>query len=303
MTVVLEVDDVVRSFTHGVPVLNGVNFSVQSEEVVALLGRNGSGKTTLMYLIMGLLYPNTGDVRVFGMSPTKHPVAVKQRIGYVGEHSLLPPSFSLPQLIAFHKRLFPSWDTALEALLLERFQLAGNTKALKHFSKGQVQQASLLLAVCHRPELLLLDEPAGGLDPAARREFLETSIHLLNREGTTILFSSHHMGDVERLGGRALMLEDGAIRLDRSVDALREAHCVAVFAKRPSTTRSQIESLPHCLNVRAVHHEWHAVFADSPLSVHHALQQSLQITDAQCATVPLEELFIAMLGGQRSVPA
>jgi ABC-2 type transport system ATP-binding protein len=303
MSTILDVENIVRSFTRGVNVLDGVSFSVAEGEVVALLGRNGSGKTTLMHLIMGLIYPNDGHIRVFGMSPTVFPVEVKQRIGYVGETQILPPKATIPELIAIHRRLFPNWDRALETTLLERFRLAGNYKQLRHLSQGQAQQAALLLAVCHRPELLLLDEPAAGLDPAARREFLETSIQLLNREGTAILFSSHHMADVERLGGRALMLDNGTIRIDQPVDALREEHCVAVFEKRASLTEAAIAAIPTCLHVRSMQGDWHAVFYGSPLAVHQQLQQSLGVTDARITTVPLEEFFITMLGEQRSVAA
>ena len=109
----------------------------------------------------------------------------------------------------------------LERQLLDRFGLASGSK-IKQLSKGQARQVALLCAVCHRPELLILDEPAGGLDPAARREFLETSIQLLNREGTAILFSSHHMADVERIGGRVVLLDEGKVRLDQRSTRLRE---------------------------------------------------------------------------------
>jgi ABC-2 type transport system ATP-binding protein len=82
--------------------------------------------------------------------------------------------------------------------------------------------------VCHRPELLLLDEPAAGLDPVARRDFLEVSIQLLNRAGTSILFSSHYMNDVERIGGRVAVMDDGKVRLDSDLDQ-REDFCVALI--------------------------------------------------------------------------
>ena len=299
MTEVLQLDQLVRSFVRDRRVLDGVTLSVHREEVVALLGRNGAGKTTLIHLAMGLLFPDAGTVRVFGLSPTDHPVAVKRRIGYVGEHQILPPRATIPELIALHKQLFPSWDAQLERLLLDRFALAGNHQKIKALSKGQAQQAALLLAVCHRPELLLLDEPAAGLDPAARREFLETSIQLLNREGTAILFSSHHMGDVERLGGRVILLDNGAIRLDRNLDALREDHCVAVIAKVAVPDASAIRAMPGCLHVRPVRDAWHAVCEGTPLDVSARVAQRLGVADVPCSRVSLEELFVEMVGDSR----
>ena len=179
MTPLLEFRDIVRCFKKNVPVLNGVTFAMQPGEVAGLLGRNGAGKTTLIRIAMGMLFPHGGGVRVFGESPTGEPVAIKRRIGYVAEDQVLPPGSSIAELIALHRYLFPRWDGGLERELLERFALSPESR-IKHLSKGQARQAALLCAVCHRPELLLLDEPAGGLDPAARREFLETSIQLLN---------------------------------------------------------------------------------------------------------------------------
>ena len=220
MTPVFDFRAIVRSFKRDVPVINGVTFALQAGEVAALLGRNGAGKTTLIRIAMGMLFPHAGCVRVFGASPTEDPVAIKRRIGYVAEDQVLPPGSSIAELIALHRYLFPHWDGALESELLDRFALQPATR-IKHLSKGQARQAALLCAVCHRPELLLLDEPAGGLDPAARREFLETAIQLLNREGTAILFSSHHMNDVERLGGRVILLDEGKVRLDEDLDRLQ----------------------------------------------------------------------------------
>lgn len=301
MTAVLEFRDIVRSFTPGTPVLNGVSFSMQQEDVVGLLGRNGAGKTTLIQIAMGMLFPHAGSVNVFGLVPTDQPVVVKQRVGYVAEDQVLPASSKIAELLAFHRYLFPAWDTGLEKELLERFALAGNTQRVGQLSKGQARQVALICAVCHRPELLILDEPAGGLDPAARREFLETSIQLLNREGSAILFSSHHMGDVERLGGRVVLLDDGQVRLDRDLDSLREEHCVAIIPRQRISDSAVLERLDGCLNVRAVFGEWHAVFRGTPDVVRNYLRDTLGIEDVSCARVPLEELFVELVGNDRLV--
>src|SRR5450756_1435032 len=195
---------------------------------------------------MGMLFPHAGSVRVFGESPTVDPVGIKRRIGYVAEDQVLPPSSSIAELIALHRYLFPRWDGALERELLDRFALPPALR-IKHLSKGQARQVALLCAVCHRPELLILDEPAGGLDPAARREFLETSIQLLNREGTAILFSSHNMTDVERIGGRVVLLDKGRVRIDRDLDRIREEICVAMIPRASAPDAAAIERMPGCL--------------------------------------------------------
>jgi ABC-2 type transport system ATP-binding protein len=303
MTPILQFQDIARSFKKGVPVLNGVTFSMQEGEVLGLLGRNGSGKTTLIRIAMGMLFPHTGSVRVFGLSPTDQPVAVKQRIGYVAEEQVLPAGSNIPELFAFHRYLFPTWDSGLERQLLSRFNLAGNTQKIRQLSKGQARQVALMCAVCHRPDLLILDEPAGGLDPAARREFLETSIQLLNREGTAILFSSHHMTDVERLGGRVVLLDDGKVRLDRDLDQIHEDHCVAMVPRTAIPDAATLERLPGCLRARPVFDDWHAVFQGTPEIVQLELKQSLGLDGVRCVSVPLEELFVELVGSNRLVEA
>jgi ABC-2 type transport system ATP-binding protein len=298
MTPVLDFQGIARSFQRGVPVLDGVTFAMQPGEVVGLLGRNGSGKTTLIRIAMGMLYPHAGSVRVFGISPVEDPVAVKQRIGYVAEDQVLPPGSRISELIALYRYLYPRWDGGMERELLDRFGLSPASK-IKQLSKGQARQVALLCAVCHRPELLLLDEPAGGLDPAARREFLETSIQLLNREGTAILFSSHHMTDVERLGGRVVLLDGGKVRIDSDLDRLREDMCVAMVPRASAPTSAAIESTAGCLRVRPVFDDWHAVFQGAPEAVEQRLRGALHANGIRCARVPLEELFIEMVGGSR----
>jgi ABC-2 type transport system ATP-binding protein len=301
MTPVLDFRAIERSFKRNVPVLNGVTFALQAGEVAGLLGRNGAGKTTLIRIAMGMLFPNAGSVHVFGASPTVDPVAIKRRTGYVAEDQVLPPGSSIAELIALHRYLFPRWDGALERELLDRFALDAASR-IKHLSKGQARQVALLCAVCHRPELLLLDEPAGGLDPAARREFLETSIQLLNREGTAILFSSHHMNDVERLGGRVILLDEGKVRLDEDLDRLRESVCVALVPRASAADAAVLERVPGCLRVRPVFDDWHAVFRGEPGAVQAGLVAALGVNGIRCDRVPLEELFIEMVGGNRGEP-
>ncbi len=131
MSAIVEFDNIVRAYTKGKQALNGVSFSIEEGEVVGLLGRNGAGKTTLIRIAMGMLYPHSGSVRMFGLSPTQDPVAVKKRIGYVAEEQTLPAGSSIAELIAFHRYLFPSWDGSLERQILERFfDLTGKSRIL-----------------------------------------------------------------------------------------------------------------------------------------------------------------------------
>ncbi len=169
---------------------------------------------------------------------------------------------------------------------------------IKNLSKGQARQVALLCAVAHRPELLLLDEPAGGLDPAARREFLETSIQCLNEEGSTILFSSHHMTDVERLADRIVMIHKGRLLIDDALDNLQENYSLALVPHESNSTREHLLRLDGCLGVRERSEAMHVIFKTSPEQTQRSLERELGISNSRCTTVALEEMFIELVGGQ-----
>jgi ABC-2 type transport system ATP-binding protein len=151
--------------------------------------------------------------------------------------------------------------------------------------------------VAHRPELLLLDEPAGGLDPAVRREFLETAIQLLNEAGTTILFSSHYMTDVERLAGRIVMIHDGKVLLDNDLDDLREEFSLALVPLTSGAGPDRLITLDGCLAVRKRSDALHAILRHQPAKASALLESKLGIKGARCEAIPLEEMFIELVRG------
>jgi ABC-2 type transport system ATP-binding protein len=235
-------------------------------------------------------------VRLFGLDPREDPVQVKRRIGYVSEDQILPEFLKVHEVIKLHRGLFPTWDVDLERRLLERFDVPMNAK-IKTLSKGQARQVALLCAVTHRPEVLILDEPAGGLDPAVRREFLETAIHLLNEAGTTILFSSHYMSDVERLAGRIVMIHEGKVMLDNELDDLREEFSLALVPIDSIAGQDRLTALEGCLAVRKRSDAYHAILRHQPDRASAILERELRIKGARCEAIPLEEMFIELVRG------
>jgi len=292
----IQFDDIHRAYRQGEEVLRGVSFGVAPGEVVGLLGRNGAGKTTLIRIAMGMIEPQQGRARLFGLDPHQEPLAVKRRVGYVSEDQVLPPFLRVGEVIDLHRRLFPTWDAEAAGDLRQRFSLDMGAKIGK-LSRGQARQVALLCAVAHRPELLLLDEPAGGLDPVARREFLETSIQLLNEAGTTILFSSHQMGDVERMAERIVLLHDGRVLVDTGLDELREEFSLALVPS-DAARREDLLALDSCLAVRQRPGSLHAVFRLDPEAAGRQLSSELRVSSAHCRSVDLEEMFIEIVGGQ-----
>ncbi len=295
---VLEMYDIHRSFEAGVPVLDGVDLTMAPGEVVGLLGRNGAGKTTLIHIAIGMLHQQRGTVKIFGLDPHRQPVEVKRRVGFVSENQILPAFLNVHEVVELHRGLFSSWDDEMARELATRFAIPANAR-IKTLSKGQARQVALLCALCHRPELLLLDEPAGGLDALARREFLETAIQALVETGTTILFSSHYLSDVERLASRVVMLHESKVLIDNSIDELHESFSIALVPHRPQGTSDALLALPECLGVRRRTDAVHAVFRLDPDDACALIAARLGITDARCRTAGLEEMFIEIAGGER----
>jgi len=296
MQPIVEIDALRRGYATGADVLNEVSFDVEPGQVVALLGRNGAGKTTLIRCLLGMLEAQGGAVRLFGLDPREQPVEVKRRLGYVAEDQILPPFFRVREIIDLHRGLFPTWDDELAERLGKRFLVPPEAR-IKQLSKGQARQVALLCAVAHRPELLLLDEPAGGLDPAARRNFLETSIELLNEAGTTILFSSHHMSDVERMADRVVMLAEGQVRLDSAMDALRERYALALVpCQDDSDVVEQLKGVEGCLVARRRMGTARAVFALEPDACEARVRAAVSERAVRVTSVGLEEMFIELLG-------
>jgi ABC-2 type transport system ATP-binding protein len=290
-------DGIRRAYERGRNVLDGVSFSVGPGEVVGLLGRNGAGKTTLIRIAMGMIEPQGGSARVFDLEPRKRPLEVKRRLGYVSEEQILPQFLSVGEVLDLHESLFPTWDAAMAGRLCDNFELRRGAR-IRNLSKGQARQVALLCAVAHAPELLLLDEPAGGLDPVARREFLETSINVLNETGTAILFSSHYMTDVERLAERVVLLHTGRVLVDSHLDELREAHCVALVPHGSGASLADLQRMDKCLGARERSDAIHAVFNLAPGEACAAIGRDLGVENARCMSVPLEEMFIELVGGQ-----
>ncbi len=293
---IAEFDNVYRAYKKDIDVLAGVSFAVEPGQIVALLGKNGAGKTTLIRIAMGMMEAQQGSVRVFGLDPRAEPVEVKRRVGYVSEDQILPPFLRVREVVELHRGLFPSWDDELARRLGERFTIDPKAK-IKTLSKGQARQVALLCAVAHRPELLILDEPAGGLDPAARREFLETSIRLLNESGTSILFSSHYMSDVERMADRVVMLDDGRVLIDSALDDLRESYSLALVTPGSEATRERLLGLEGCFAVHQRAGSLHAIFQLEPGEAREVLESTLGSNDARTTPIALEEMFIELLGG------
>ena len=201
-------------------VLHGLEMQVQAGAVYGLLGRNGAGKTTTLRILMDLIRPGSGSIQVMGHRPENLPLSLRQQIGYSSDSMQLIPWLRADELLNHNGAFYPNWDPDYVGLWLKRLSLDGRKRVFS-LSRGDRQKLALIMAIGHRPRLLILDEPAGGLDPLARQEFLESIIELIHEAGTTIVLSSHQMSDLERIADHIGLMVDGRMRLQCPLDALK----------------------------------------------------------------------------------
>jgi len=226
------VDDAIVSVTNvtrrfGVTLaLAGVTLSLPRGGVYGLVGANGAGKTTFIRHVLGLLRAQEGSVRVFGLDPVADPVGVLSRVGYLSEDHDLPTWMRVDELLRYSRALHPAWDEAYAEELRRTFGL-DTTARIATLSKGQKARLGLLVALAHRPELLVLDEPSSGLDPVVRRDILAAVMRTIAQEGRTVLFSSHLLDEVEQVADHVTMIHEGRIVLSTSLAQLRQAHAGA----------------------------------------------------------------------------
>src|SRR5207247_621705 len=206
---VITVADLTRRF-GATTALDSVSLSLPRGAVYGLVGANGAGKTTLIKHLLGLLRAERGSVRVFGRDPVADPVGVLSRIGYLSEEADLPEWMRVHELMRYARSFYPTWDDDYAEQLRREFGLDLKAR-IRQLSKGQRARAGLMVALAYRPDLLLLDEPSSGLDPIVRRDILGAIIRTIADEGRTVLFSSHLLGEVERVSDQVAMIQAGKL--------------------------------------------------------------------------------------------
>jgi len=219
---VIEIENLSRRFGTK-QALSDVSLSVPEGCVFGLVGENGAGKTTLLRHVLGFLKPQQGMVRVFGTDPVADPAGVLGRIGHLSENRDLPTWMSIHELFEFTRAFYPKWDPVYAEELRIMFELSPQQKVTT-LSRGQLARAGLLLALAHRPPLLVLDEPSSGLDPVVRKDILDAIIRTVVDEGRTVLFSSHLLDEVQRVSDRIAILDQGRILLSSPLDEVLVSH-------------------------------------------------------------------------------
>ncbi|WKE66401.1 ABC transporter ATP-binding protein [Gallaecimonas kandeliae] len=203
-------------------VLDSINAEVKKGDVIGLLGLNGAGKTTLLETLLGFALPSRGHSLLFGEPASQLNDQGKARIGFVPQQDELLANLTGQQNLDLLSAFYPDWDKAKVAELAKDWDIPLN-KRVQALSLGQRQKLSILAALAHNPDFLILDEPVASLDPLARRRFLQTLVELIGDRGCTLIFSTHIVSDLERIADRIWILKEGRLVVDSTLDELKES--------------------------------------------------------------------------------
>ncbi|MGC4072309.1 MAG: ABC transporter ATP-binding protein [Nibricoccus sp.] len=203
--------------------LRDVSLELPQGRIIGLLGRNGAGKTTLLDLACGLLLPTSGEIRTLQRSAGELEDMELARLGVVRQDDRFVEWKTVGQQLDFNASFYSSWDEELERRLLKELELDAGRK-IAQLSPGDRQKLAIMLGVCHRPALLLLDEPMSALDPIIRARFLEMLIERLREDGCTVVVSSHQLADVEKVIDWVVCLDAGELCVSAPLDELQESY-------------------------------------------------------------------------------
>lgn len=214
-------DQVTKSYP-GHTALDRVSLHLPAGHVVGLLGRNGAGKTTLLHLAAGLILPTSGTCHTLGRRSDELDSPELTRLGLVMQEGRFIEWMTVAQHLDFTGSFYPQWDRDLQQRLIDTLEVP-LTRKLADLSTGDRQKVGILLGVCHRPALLLLDEPMSSLDPIARARMLDVLLELLRDDGCTVVISSHLLDDVEKIVDWIVALDAGRVVEDSALDDLQES--------------------------------------------------------------------------------
>ena len=230
VTTIIEAIELRKSYgTH--EAVKGIDFWVAEGSICAFLGQNGAGKSSTIKMLLGMIHPSGGSGAIFGhrIDRESDSLLIRQKTAFVAEDKRLYDYMTVEEIIHFTRSFFPTWDSAFERELLQRFDLPRKRK-IRQLSKGMRTKLALLLGFARGSYLLILDEPTEGLDPVAIEDVLQIVVSLA-AQGRTIFFSSHQIAEVEQIADRVLMINRGEIVLDAAMDEVKQEyrHLQAVF--------------------------------------------------------------------------
>jgi ABC-2 type transport system ATP-binding protein len=221
MNPAIQLRNLTKTFPGGTVGVAGLNLEISPGTVYGLMGRNGAGKTTTIRLLMGLLRPDEGEAYVLGENMWDAPRSVRARISYVSQSEQMPGWMCFRDLSRYVGNFYDNWNRSFADDLAIRWGVS-SLRPLATLSGGEQRKAAIILALAPEPDVLILDEPAAGLDPVSRRELVSEVVSVISRQtNATILFSTHIISDLERVAERVGVIEGGRLVLNRALDDLQ----------------------------------------------------------------------------------
>lgn len=287
---VIETNQLRKSF-KGQPALCGLDLRVPKGSIFGFLGRNGAGKTTTIKTLMGLLRANGGGARIFGVpvDGADRAIEIRRRIGFVTEDKELYPYMTVEEIIRFTRSFFPKWRDDLAERYLKLFDLPPRKK-IPDLSKGMRSKLMLLLAIARDAELLILDEPTDGLDPAATEDVLRELMAIAAGSGTTMFFSSHQLSEVELIADHIGIIDRGKMIVAGSLDDMK-AH----YQRLQVVFTNSVQLPAHWANgVESVRQEGRVVSILASHNVDAIVEQARSVPGTQVERFPvtLKEIFL-----------
>ncbi len=260
--------------------------------IYGFLGRNGMGKTTTIRILLGMEEPTRGSTRVFGEDSRTLAPRTRARIGYLPEGHHVYGWMTVKECGRFQASFFPNWNQDIFETVITHFRLTPKMKG-GQLSRGQRAGLCLAMTLAPEPELLVLDDPALGLDPVARRSLLQSMLHVTRQPNRTILFSSHLLSDVERVADRIVVLDGGVLRADCTVETFRDRlrHYVLKFKGTPPST----PGIPGLLESFRTDHELALTVANASPETE-ALLAALGPESLEPVEMTLEDAFVSYVG-------
>jgi len=267
--------------------IKDVHFTIPKGYITGFIGPNGSGKTTTIQLMMDLLRLDSGHITLFGQPHTYS--TVKQRIGFVYDDLFMYEDFTIKKMKAFIAPIYDNWNETLFNELLERFELPVRKK-LKTFSKGMKVKCSLLFALAHEPELIIMDEPTAGLDPIFRKELLQLLQEIMIREEQTIFLSTHITSDLDNIADYVVLLNHGEVVFQQSIEEIKEQY--HIIKGKKALLDSDIRSL--FLHVEETNSSFQALFKGNPKTFEPFDEEVI------IETATLDELMFFIVKGEKN---
>jgi ABC-2 type transport system ATP-binding protein len=295
---VIQADGLTRYF-GGKCAVDALSLSVPRGSVFGFIGRNGAGKTTTIRMLLGLLEPTRGSSTILGHDSMALPPAARARIGYMAEGHPVYAWMLVRECAAFQRGCHTRWNHDIFAAVIDNFSINPSTKA-GHLSHGQSAGLHLAMTLATEPELLVLDDPATGLDPAARRSLLEAMIYFTRSRNRTIFFSSHLLDEVERVADHVAVLDYSVLRACCSVETFRDrVRRLVVRLPQEGTRngRNHLSAIPGLLRVVRSEDELSLIVANPGSHTHRALE-SLGAEMVAEQPISLEDALIAYVGRQ-----